>query len=379
MDKIDESIAKKARERNYGIDLLRLISMLMVVTLHVLGQGGVLRNVRGTTFKGEAFWALEIACYGAVNVYAIISGYVGSKSKHRYSSLISLCLQLSFYAIIITTVEVIIAFATSTNIDLETVIWHLLPSATGYWYFSAYFCLFFFVPILNEVVNCVHRRKLQVAGVFVFLVFCFWTQYSDCVSALIRGYSVLWLAILYVLGAYLAKYNPLEKWSAFKCFKGYFTCIAITVISRICIAKWLTPSLKINQFVAYTSPTILLSAVFLVCGCSKLKIGNKFSKVISFLAPMSFGVYLIHCHHYTFDKLNGEFAWITRVPALLGVLYAIGCALAIFLACLFIDWLRLLLFKAIKMKKFAELMERGISRLNRRILKVFKITLEEEK
>ena len=29
-------------ERNYGIDLLRIVSMMMVVLLHVLGQGGIL-------------------------------------------------------------------------------------------------------------------------------------------------------------------------------------------------------------------------------------------------------------------------------------------------------------------------------------------------
>ena len=36
--------------RKYGIDLFRIISMLMVVVLHVLGQGGILDasvNIRG--------------------------------------------------------------------------------------------------------------------------------------------------------------------------------------------------------------------------------------------------------------------------------------------------------------------------------------------
>ena len=28
--------------RNYGLDLLRMIAMLMVVVLHILGKGGVL-------------------------------------------------------------------------------------------------------------------------------------------------------------------------------------------------------------------------------------------------------------------------------------------------------------------------------------------------
>lgn len=31
-----------AQQRNSGIDLLRMVSMFMVVVLHVLGQGGIL-------------------------------------------------------------------------------------------------------------------------------------------------------------------------------------------------------------------------------------------------------------------------------------------------------------------------------------------------
>ena len=379
MDKIETTVAPKASGRNYGIDLLRLISMLMVVTLHVLGQGGVLKNVAGLTLQGEAFWALEITCYGAVNIYAIISGYVGNRARHKYSNLISLCLQLTFYAIIITTAEIIIAQINSIPITFETIFWHLLPSAKGYWYFSAYFCLFFFMPLLNEVVNRVSRRKLQVAGILVFMVFCFWTQYNDYISALKAGYSVFWLAILYVLGAYIAKYDPLKKMSALKCFIGYFLCIAITVLSRICIGEWLSNILGVNFFVSYTSPTILLSAFFLVCGCSKLQVGKKASKVISFLAPMSFGVYLIHCHQYTYGKLYGVFAWLTKEPILLGILYAIGFALLIFFACLFLDWLRLLIFKAVRMRKFAEWIEKSVTKITKGILKIFRITLDEEK
>ena len=41
------STAKK--ERNMGVELLRIVSMLMVVVLHILGQGGVLAVPYGRT------------------------------------------------------------------------------------------------------------------------------------------------------------------------------------------------------------------------------------------------------------------------------------------------------------------------------------------
>lgn len=54
--KMEYSVKEKKfiDKRNYGIDALRLISMLGVVALHVLGRGGVLANAAGkkTQFAG---------------------------------------------------------------------------------------------------------------------------------------------------------------------------------------------------------------------------------------------------------------------------------------------------------------------------------------
>ena len=47
------------RERNYGIDLLRIVSMLMVVILHVLGQGGVLKSSEPLSVGYSVAWLLD--------------------------------------------------------------------------------------------------------------------------------------------------------------------------------------------------------------------------------------------------------------------------------------------------------------------------------
>lgn len=36
-----------SKDRNYGIDLLRIFSMIMISVLHVLGHGGILDNLTG--------------------------------------------------------------------------------------------------------------------------------------------------------------------------------------------------------------------------------------------------------------------------------------------------------------------------------------------
>ena len=64
------------RERNYGVDFLRIIATFMVLTLHILGQGGLLVTLTSGTVRYHVFWFLEVVCYCAVNCYGLISGYV---------------------------------------------------------------------------------------------------------------------------------------------------------------------------------------------------------------------------------------------------------------------------------------------------------------
>ena len=69
------------KERNYGIDLLRILSMFMVVLLHLCGFGGVLSNVKPFSVNYYIAWFLEIVSYCAVDVFALISGFVGAKNE----------------------------------------------------------------------------------------------------------------------------------------------------------------------------------------------------------------------------------------------------------------------------------------------------------
>ena len=87
-------------KRNYGVDALRILAMYMIVILHVLGQGGILDAVRRGTGQYSVAWFMEIASYCAVNCYALISGYVGVKTKFRMSNILYLWLQVVFYGLL---------------------------------------------------------------------------------------------------------------------------------------------------------------------------------------------------------------------------------------------------------------------------------------
>ena len=125
-----------SKNRNYGLDLLRMLSMFLIVNLHVLGQGGAMVRVTGREAVYYSCWFVETCAYCAVDCYGLISGYVGVDSKHRPARILELWLQVFFYSAGITLLFRIF----SPELLTEGSLWNaIFPVGwKTYWYFSAY-------------------------------------------------------------------------------------------------------------------------------------------------------------------------------------------------------------------------------------------------
>ncbi len=336
-------------KRNHGIDLLRVIATVMIVTLHILSQGGVLKALGDFTLKGEVMWFFQVACYGAVNIFAIISGYVGLNSKHKLSSLILLWFQVVFYTVIS---EVIIAVLFEDGYAVMSVLKGFLPVFSEQnWYFSAYFIVFLFIPLLNEVVEKVTKKVLDRALIVAVVFFVILETVSSIkVLGVSSGYSFLWLALLYLVGAYIKKYEPLKNLSSRICALGFVGSILITFLSRLLIEflTWKatgTPNLG-TKFITYTSPFMVLQALFALQLFSTMKLPKLIVKISAGLSPVSFGVFIIH-------TTTAVYKYILRDSLMFVVDYSLPMIIAIsflaivivFLICVVIDLVRIYLFK----------------------------------
>ena len=91
------------KTRYIGIECCRIIAMLMICNLHVLGMGGVLDKVEN---QKDIYYflanILEAFSYSAVNIFILISGYVGLYSQFSYKKMSKFWLQIIFYTISIT-------------------------------------------------------------------------------------------------------------------------------------------------------------------------------------------------------------------------------------------------------------------------------------
>ena len=335
--------------RNSGIDFLRNLSMFMVVLLHVLGVGGLLQATTGQTVKYEVLMSLHIGARCAVNCYGLISGYVGYGSKFRIASIVTLWLQVFLYS---AGFGVLFYVAMPGQIQLKEVLKLCLPVLTqSYWYFTAYTALFFTMPLLNAAMEKISRRQFEISfGVLLFLLtVCQQTLIVNNPFGTNSGYSYLWLAVLYCLGAYLKKYNIQLKKPA----------IGIAMYIGCCIVCWTTQFLLTkmqigspDRLVEYNSPVMLLMGLALILVFANMRLPQWISKTVTFLAPASFGVYLVHLHPFVRNHiLLDTFVRFADVPVWLLLLLALGLTAGIYAVCAAIDLLRHWLFRLLKIKE----------------------------
>ncbi len=333
-------------KRNYGIDLLRLISMFFVVMLHLLGHGGVLKNASGTQYVPS--WLLEVIAYCAVNCYAIISGYVcyrEEETEYHYGNYLSFWIPVFVYSFGIT-LGMYIFFPNKVSIDM--LIQSALPvSSAEYWYVNAYTGLFFVIPWINKLIRKITNQELNQLVLMLFVVFSLYSTFSSTrsdVFKLMGGYSFVWLSIMYIFGAWIKKNKINEKKSTFWWLSLTVICILITWLYKISDFK------NNSMFVSYVSFTIVIIAVSLVVIFSRLKLNSASVFVIRIFSPAAFGVYLIHHQSLVFKHfIVGAFSWIASSKAWLLPLNVLACVSVIFIVCIVIELVRQAVFKLLKL------------------------------
>ena len=345
--------------RNVGIDLLRIVSMYMIVVLHVLGRGEVLLNVPYLSGKYALAWTLEIAMYCAVNCYAIITGYVYYGTERKWENIVNLWMQTFFYSAGIAVLFFL--FNKAQGVSMKEIVKLFVPlSSNRYWYFSAYVGVFLFIPLLNYIVDKCEQKILlrNLIIITVGLSFPTLAFYSDP-FALNYGYSTLWLMILYLIGAYYRKYDAIPKKKKVY-LMWYLGCVLGTSIAKYLVAyisKMCGINLPGSFLVTNITPTVLVSAICLFQIFRSIQIKReRVRKNIVCFGMLSYGVFLIHVHPLVAKTyLDGKFAWIAEKPGWLMIILIFFVAALIYIFCLPIEVMRMLVFKICKMSYCSKL------------------------
>lgn len=332
--------------------------MLGVAVLHILLRSELLVMTHGVTHF--AVWLLEKACYPAVNCYAIISGFVmysDEEKPHRCTKYISLWTQVAFWSIAIS----VVGFALNAC-DAKTLVKSFVPVISNeYWYFSAYTVLFFLVPFINKLIRTLSKKEAFTLSAVLFVAFSVvgLVKNSESIN---YGYSTAWLAVMYVFGAVMKKYSLHEK----------IKTLPAVLISAFCVlfgtVWYLYSPISNNIAMQYNSPTTVVYAVLLFAIFAKLGVGQGAKRLISFFAPLSFGVYIIHEHPVIRDSFHKLFGWLIRLDTLPVIVLTLVFAVCIFVVCCLAEKVRAMLFSCLKFNEKVEKILLKIQEKCRKIL-----------
>lgn len=358
------------QERELGIDALRIISMYMVVNLHVLGMGCVLNKAPYLSVNYELAWFIEVACFCAVNCFAMISGYVMVKRKARVSRLLETWLQVLLYSVgIYILVQSSGLILNNEQGKLFDTFFPVLSSQ--YWYFTGYFLLFLIMPALNKMMNNLNRKEhlqLLLAFFITTSILSHITNFNTGNFGVGNGYSFLWLAIMYLFGGFIKNHIDVKRVRKSLMLLGYFVCTGINwglkYVVEHCAEKSIEIGVASDWLIGYIAPTTVLQAVFLVLLFAAWQPRNAaVKKVIQFLSPLSFGVYLIHTHPLVyFNILACRYGYLGQVSWLKMLFNLQRVVLSIFILCIAIDYLRKLLFKLLNVRYLCNAVEIGWNR-----------------
>lgn len=343
------------RQLNY--ELLRIIAMLMVITLHYLSHTKMLL-MPGDEGGGKQILGmlLESFCIVAVNVYVLISGYFLVEAGFRVKRVLILICQMLFYAVLIPLIMMGTGILPGEGGDLYRFLQYVFPLETEhYWFAASYVFLYLFTPLLNTAVKTMSRKQLQITIGGLLLLFCGIKSVVPVRFVMDRaGYDFGWFLCVYLVAAYIRLYGwkPLDDRK--KAWRLYIGCGLLTfaIGTGAYFINRGTGLLGYYTEVPYHYNYILclLGAVGLFGAFRFVKIPEGFfARLIGKLSPLTFGVYLFHEHIDIRDEWTGwmeDFIGPVADTGVAGfILHWAISVLAIFIAGCFIDGIRLNIFR----------------------------------
>ncbi len=337
-----------------GLDFLRILSMVMIIGLHMLGQGGIVEAAEPDSPQWFAVKALECLFYCSADCFGLLSGYVGSSRKGNGPRLLILWLTVVLYSLLFA---LFFRLRSPQYVTAQSFVNALLPVLTRqYWYFTGYFGMALIVPLLNGGPERA-GEKSAVRWFFALVLFFSLLPTVTQIDAfhMRGGYTALWILLLYLMGVMLRRGALFRRVGVLPLCLCAAVCYALTYYTALHPVN--VPFFSSFTLLYYTAPTVTLFAACLVLLFSRLPgRGGAGTKLVTGLSRASFGVYILHTNPLLWFLLcrPGFLKEWAQKPA--GVLAALVplCAVGTYLVCAAADGLRGLLFRALRLRRAAD-------------------------
>lgn len=333
------------KQRESNMELLRIISILMIIIFHCAFKSGFSFAPGFSVNKlvVKTFWMLgELG----VNLFMLISGYFMVNGRFKWRKLVRLLAEVQFYtwgAVWLGGRLGVYALS-----GWKQVLFTFFPVTTNfYWFITAYILVYIMSPYLNLLIRAMdektHRNLLITALALYCLIPTVFGFFYNNTEGMLYYNRFIWLIIMYFLGAYISRKNcsreiP-EEQQRKRSARISVISAAVLVLSILVIDhfhgffEWLGTTEP-----AYFWPPNTIPMVFLSVGLFTLFLHIKipYNPAINAAASTTLGIYLLH------DGILVSWLWRTvfqcaayqdspllpvRILTAAGVIFTVGAAI----------------------------------------------------
>lgn len=306
----------KGRTRVAFLDLLRIIACFFVIINHTNAKIFSETELCGTWFASVGYFFLSKA---AVPVFLMITGYTMLDRQDSYRKTLGRFIRYGITLLLFSGVYYVANYLSglSHELSLKGFLMSVIgePITKAYWYLYTYLGIVLMMPFIQKLALAMEKKDFHVYFLCSGLFLSVWPVLAHYVPefAITEHFTLpifnSYLCML-LLGCYVKRYcPPSKKWR------------------YICLVIWLATSL-INVLLTYGDylrfggksylffdsrdllPIIAGGACFFYA-VSTVRIGGGFEKIIRWLSPLTFGIYLLS--DLLINRLQGVYA------AMLGV------------------------------------------------------------
>ena len=344
------------RDRDSNFELLKIISMFFVVTLHICTQSGI-ADKPCSALDEAAFMVFSEFGRTACTVFVMASAWFLSGSSFKIDRLFKVWFKTAGYVLIFY-------FLIYHSYDMP---WYdFFPIGGGIlWFISAYMAMLLVSPLLNAALSHCPQKYLGITILLIGIPMLVYPTIALTDGML--GDNVLWFSWLYLLMGYLRKY-PVKIFSNISvmtaaffvlCFIRLFPRIEVRWSGRIPAVDSMIPYLNWWRDVLWTLPSFLTAlALFFIFANIRLKP----NRVINFVGGHAFAIYIMHQMPFFYGYLwNGIFHCGNYAGSSFEIPYMLFVTACVFAAASVIDYI----FDRVLFEHLFRLFSEPFERVNR--------------
>lgn len=316
--KVGKLMKEVQNQRQSNFELLRIVSMFMIVFWHVLLHTYILNNSSGTLHYIASFIYILLSVH--INSFVLVTGYFQYKKAVKVKKVINLIGQVWFYNVLFVLLTLILGFKDLTPLEIFKDSTFL--NMGGYWFINTYIALYLLTPFLNKYIENATQKEHKNTILVLFLLFSIVATITNQMTITNDGRSIIAFIFLYLTGAYFGKY-PIKNSYHFRYNSKnknqlifLFSFLGLGFINFVFYHFGLKIAQSDNGIIQdigttlvasiqnFASPILILQSIsyFLLFETFSIK-----KNWINKISPLMIGIYLIHENKYVCEYIYPRF------------------------------------------------------------------------